>query len=64
MLPNCPEFLYSWFGLAKIGAAIVPVNSLYKGEFLRYIIDHSDSKTIIMHNQFLERLKLYRKGFA
>ncbi|MFH0768408.1 MAG: AMP-binding protein, partial [Chloroflexota bacterium] len=61
MLPNCPEFLYSWFGLAKIGAVNVPVNSLYKGEFLRYIIDHSDSKAIIMHNQFLERLKLLEK---
>jgi len=61
MLPNCPEFIYSWFGLAKIGAAMVPVNGLYKGEFLRYIVDHSDSKTIIMHNQFLERLKLIEK---
>src|ERR1051326_5123628 len=23
ILPNCPEYLYSWFGLAKIGAVIV-----------------------------------------
>jgi len=58
MVPNSPEFLYSWFGLAKIGAVTVPVNSLYKGEFLRYTIDHSDSKLIVMHSQFLERLKL------
>jgi len=61
MLPNCPDFLYSWFGLAKIGAVNVPVNNMYKGEFLRYIIDHSDSKIIIIHNQFLERLKLLEK---
>lgn len=58
MLPNCPEYLYSWFGLAKIGVVHVPINNLYKGEFLRYVIDHSDSRAIIIHEQFLERLKL------
>lgn len=61
MLPNWPEFVYSWFGLAKIGAALVPVNNMFKGEFLRYIIEHSDSKIIIMHNEFLERLQLIEK---
>lgn len=58
MMPNCPEFVFSWFGMAKIGAAMVPVNGLYKGEFLRYVVDHSDSKIIIIHNQFMDRLKL------
>ena len=28
MLPNCPEFLYAWFGLAKCGAVEVPVYGL------------------------------------
>jgi crotonobetaine/carnitine-CoA ligase len=23
MLPNCPEFIYAWFGLAKMGAVEV-----------------------------------------
>lgn len=27
MLSNCPEFLYAWFGLMKIGAILVPINS-------------------------------------
>ena len=29
MLANCPEFLYAWFGLMKIGAILVPINSAF-----------------------------------
>jgi crotonobetaine/carnitine-CoA ligase len=58
MLPNCPEFIYLWFGLAKIGAVEVPVNTSYKGEFLRHIVDQSDSKILVIAYEFLDRLKL------
>jgi len=37
MLPNCPEIIHLWFGAAKIGAVEVPINTSYKGEFLRHI---------------------------
>ncbi len=58
MLPNCPEYLYVWFGLAKCGAVEVPVNTAYKGEYLRHIIDQSDSKIVIIAAEFIDRLKL------
>jgi crotonobetaine/carnitine-CoA ligase len=58
MLPNCPEYLYLWFGLAKIGAVEVPVNTSYKGEFLRHIVDQSDSRIFVIAHEFLDRLKL------
>jgi crotonobetaine/carnitine-CoA ligase len=58
MLSNCPEFLYLWFGLAKCGAVEVPVNTSYKGEFLRHIVDQSDSKILVISHEFLDRLKL------
>jgi len=58
MLPNCPEFLYVWFGLAKIGAVEVPVNTSYKGEFLRHIVDQSDSRIVVLAHEFLDRFKL------
>lgn len=57
MLPNCPEFLYSWFGLAKIGAVEVPINNDLKADFLRYNIDHCDAEVIVMDSQFLGRLQ-------
>jgi crotonobetaine/carnitine-CoA ligase len=58
MLPNCPDFIYIWFGLAKIGAVEVPVNTNYKGEFLRHIIDQSDSRILVIDSQYLDRLKM------
>jgi len=58
MLPNRPEFIYLWFGLAKCGAVEVPVNTSYKGEFLRHIVDQSDSKILVISQEFLDRLKL------
>src|SRR4030043_521001 len=42
-LPNCLEFLYLWFGLAKIGAVMVSLNTGHHGEDLQYIINHSDA---------------------
>ena len=30
MVSNCPEFLYAWFGLMKIGAILVPINSAFR----------------------------------
>jgi crotonobetaine/carnitine-CoA ligase len=57
MLPNCPEYLYSWFGLAKIGAVIVPVNTAQKGELLQYIIDSSDSEAIVTDDALLKRVR-------
>lgn len=62
MLPNCPEYLHIWFGSAKAGAVEVPVNTSYKGEFLRHIVDQSDSKILLIAHEFLDRLKLIEDG--
>ncbi len=58
MLPNCPDFIYIWIGLAKIGAVEVPVKTNYTGEFLRHIIDQSDSRILLIDSQYLDRLKI------
>jgi crotonobetaine/carnitine-CoA ligase len=57
MLPNCPEYLYCWFGLAKIGAVMVPINTAHKGELLNYIIDSSDAEAIVTDPQLLGRVR-------
>jgi crotonobetaine/carnitine-CoA ligase len=58
MLPNCPEYIHVWFGSAKIGAVEVPINTSYKGEFLRHVIDQSDSRVLVIAREFLDRVKL------
>ena len=53
MLPNCPDFVHMIFGLAKLGAVEVPINTSYKGEFLRHIVDQSDSKVLVVEGAWL-----------
>lgn len=53
-LPNCPEFLYIWFGLAKIGAIMVPINTGCKGAEAEYIINHSDSRMVVVSSNYLD----------
>lgn len=54
MLPNCPEFLFAWFGAAKIGAATVPVNVALKGEGLAHVLGESDATALIIHPDYWE----------
>jgi len=53
ILPNCPEYLYCWFGLAKLGAVTVTINTQFKGESLKYLIEASDSKLVVVASDFL-----------
>jgi crotonobetaine/carnitine-CoA ligase len=65
MLPNCPEYLYCWFGLAKIGAVIVAINTQYMGERLKNLIEASNSKWVLISPEFLpqyEAIKHKIKG--
>ncbi len=65
MLPNCPEFLYLWFGIAKAGAVMVPINVSWKGDLLQYVLNHSDAKALIVEDelypQVVEALESARK---
>jgi fatty-acyl-CoA synthase len=52
-LSNGPEFIYSMFAIAKVGALMVPLNTRYKVHEIEYILNHSDSSTLIMMDKFL-----------
>ena len=67
MLPNCPEYLYCWFGLAKIGAVIVAMNTRITGESLKSLIQASDSNWVVLSPDFLpqyEAIKHKTKGVS
>lgn len=55
MFNNCPQLIYSWIALSKIGAIWVPTNPVYKGDMLSYTLNHSDSTTLITKLEYLER---------
>ena len=57
MLPNSPEYLYCWFGLAKLGAVTVTINTQFKGDTLRYLIEASDCKLAVVGSDFLPQYR-------
>ena len=46
---NSPEFLLTILAAMKLGAYIVLVNTGLKGDGLKYIIEHSDAYSIVIH---------------
>ena len=55
MMKNCVEWVTVWFGAAKIGAIVCPVNTAYVGEGLAYQLDHSDSSLLIIDEEYGDR---------
>lgn len=55
MLPNQPELLWAIWGLGKIGAVAVPLNTAAKGELLSYLLDQSDSVLLCVSDALREQ---------
>jgi long-chain acyl-CoA synthetase len=47
MLPNCPEFVITYFAAQKIGAVAVTLNVLSTPYELRYLLENSDAKVLV-----------------
>ena len=56
MMGNRPEYLFTWFGLSKLGAVEVPINTAHKGDLLQYMLDKSDSRFVVVEPALLDRL--------
>ena len=56
VLPDCPEFVWTWFGAARIGAVITMVNPLLPAEDYPYYLDYTRARCAVVHESFLEPL--------
>jgi crotonobetaine/carnitine-CoA ligase len=61
MMVNHPYYLHVWFGAAKLGIVEVPINTAYKGDLLKHLINNSESRALIIDSEFLDRLPLIQK---
>lgn len=52
MLPNIPEFVYTFYGVQKLGAVAVPFNTMYKGREITHILNDSGAKAIVALTSF------------
>lgn len=53
-MANSPDFLYAWFGLNKIGAIMVPVNTGFLHNETQFILNDSGCRGIISDEKFLD----------
>lgn len=53
-LPNCPEFVYSFFATLSLRAIVVPINTMFKREEARFVIEDSGAKILICSVDKLE----------
>ncbi len=61
-LPNRPEFLFSWFAAALLGARIVPTNTAAAPAEIAYILDHSRAAVSITDEDGVELVSRARAG--
>jgi carnitine-CoA ligase len=62
LLFNSPEFLDLWFGSAKIGAVLVPLNTGLKGDLLRYELEDSGPKGLVLDQRLWDVYRPVRVG--
>ena len=53
VLPDCPEFVWTWFGAARIGSVITMVNPLLPVADYEYYLDYTRAKVAIVHQSLL-----------
>ncbi|HVF49723.1 MAG TPA: benzoate-CoA ligase family protein [Pyrinomonadaceae bacterium] len=52
-LPDCPEFVWSWFGAARIGAVITMVNPLLHADDYRYYLEYTRARVAVVDESLL-----------
>lgn len=51
-LPNCPEFIFSYFAIAKLGAVVVPLNTMLTDREVSYILNNAEVSLAIVSGEF------------
>jgi long-chain acyl-CoA synthetase len=62
MLPNCVEYIISYFAILRLGGIVVQANPLYQSGELQYILDDSEAMWFVGHDT--QREKLVQSKYA
>lgn len=57
MLPNTHYMLECFYGIGRLGAAMVPLNYRLSSEDLQYIIQHSDAKMLVVDEAYSQTIE-------
>ena len=62
LMPNSAEYIIAYFACWKLGAIAGPVNSLLKAQEISFVISDSETKTLLVHPDFLPTIDSIRNG--
>ena len=51
-MPNLPEWVITYYAVARIGAVVVPMNTRYKTHEVEYILNNSEATTLVAVGAF------------
>lgn len=57
LLDNVPEAIFLWFAVNEIGAVYVPINTDYKGDYLRHQVADAGARIIVVEQDYLDRVR-------
>jgi long-chain acyl-CoA synthetase len=55
--PNSPQAIVSYFSIIKTGGIVVPINTIYTPREIRFILNNSEAKALILHENFLPTIE-------
>jgi long-chain acyl-CoA synthetase len=64
MLPNCPQFLVTFYGALKAGAVVTAVNPLYTPRELEYQLNDAEVETLVTLSKFYLTVEAVRRNTA
>jgi benzoate-CoA ligase family protein len=60
LLPDCPEWVFAFFGAIKIGAVAVPMNTMLMPEDYQYLLNDCRARVLIVDSSLLHRVREVR----
>jgi len=57
MLPNCPQYVISFFATVRLGAIVTQINPMYVEREVSHILNDSGAETIVVYAPVYERVK-------
>jgi|SRR5579885_584788 len=61
-LPDCPEFVWTWFGASRAGGVITMVNPLLPADDYRYYLEYTRARVAVIHESLLENFARAAEG--
>ncbi len=57
MLPNCPQYVISFFAVVRLGAIVTQLNPMYVEREIEHILKDSEAETIVVYADMYSRVQ-------